>query len=416
MPLINYDRMIVPMQRNIKMINAARRLRGRQHEKFYRLPTIEDRMDVRDRFIHFLGTEVIVIPESVEILGPLLSQRSVMITPTRTRKRDFRPSPMGNVATVGINYDIASIEAKRFFNVYATNLLTKEELEKTELSGKDYERWLSTYKMKKNAEGFKFSSPSGRPQMKMWNNRVFSRPMSFSFQVDVQTTVFTNKGFTYKGELYQDFKPTWWSDFDFEKAEELDARLAFGMAKRGNEFFMFYADSRTKTIERKLFPYNSRDDYYLLHDRDFKWYCPLKRNFGIITTYRWLDFKPSIDFSANLTGDHEAVLNYGNFFNSSNLRAHNIMSGLFRKFRSYMPKKLILLKQRAPIFFRTNVVEIERGATTVLIGNKSVCLLKLIHTDKPEILVKIDCTGDFPIKLKNEKSTRSLGENVWNED
>lgn len=384
------------IKRSFQRINSARMLKGRRNAMYLRPSQLSARLAAKNKLMEALNADDCEIPIEVEKkLLTIVRKPAIYITPMKSRVRDFRPAHIGTMAKLSEQYDIPSIEAYRLMQVYASNKLSSRDMELTKLPDDEYERWYRFYKQYKGLEGLMINSPSGRPLMRVWNNRVFKHPMTFDFTIDTVGKEKSLQGITVGGVYYSSFKPMWITNSVLLEAnKKLGSngrplrRLCFGHAKVGNETHVFYCDRGGK-INKAIAPSGTQ----ALGTISSK-----GREYVYFIGQSMTPLDPSVikirlqsNYAMNLLGNFVATLNYGCYINSNAIGAQMMMREIYNFFSSSFPVKSHRQKFNYPHFFKA-AIELDMGSCTEFLDNKSIMYVKLNKTTNMKPLVRIDCS------------------------
>jgi len=384
------------IKRAFDRINSARMLKGRRNAMYIRPTQLTARLIAKNKLMQAINADDVEIEPDVEKrLMTIVRKPNIYITPMKSRVRDFRPAKIGTMLRVAEQFDIASIESYRLMEVYATNKLSQRDQEITKLSQDEYERWYRLYKQYKGMEGLMTNSPSGRPLMRVWNQRVFKHPMTFDFTIDTIGREKSLIGITVGGVYYATFKPMWITNsLLLEASKNLKSSgkpsrgICFGYAKIGNETHVFYCERNGK-VGKAIAPSGTKAIGTVnVRGREFVYQIgqaltPLDPSIANI--------KLNANFAMNIVGDFVAILNYGCYINSNTIGAQSMMKQIYGHFSSSFPIKSHKQKPSYPHFFK-DAMPFEMGSCTEFIGSKSIMYVKLVRMTELKPLIRIDCT------------------------
>lgn len=238
-----------------------------------------------------------------------------------------------------------------------------------------------------------FVSATGRPLMQSTNDTFFTRPMAFSYLIDVENTRTNNFAFTIEGTTYNNFRPCFYGGFTLQKAEQNSNNLAFGYALVANDIHIFYQ------IEQRR-PRVFKKDYHgektiTIQLRDHSILCKVSMDLSAIPEGKF-GLVAERPYTSNMIGDTTAILNYGNFLNTSSSGALSRMSKIFKYFKSSYPAQISKSKPDFP-FYTSQSKSIPMALVNKLEGSRSITRLKLEFSEAPAKYQVIDLNGPEPI-------------------
>lgn len=383
------------IRRAFDRINSARMLKGRRNAMYLRPVQLTARLTAKNNLMNAINAEEVSIePEIEKKLLTIVRKPNIFITPMRSRVRDFQPAKIGTMARVSEQYDISSIESYRLLGVYASNKLSAKDFDLTKLTEEEFERWYRFYKQYKGLEGLMTNSPSGRPLMRVWNQRVFKRPMTFDFTIDTVGKEKSLTGITVGGVYFSTFKPMWITNSVLIEASKNPNKkgkptrgICFGHAKVGNDVHVFFSEKGGKVC-KALAP--SGCDLGTINYRGKEYVFLLGQSLAPLDP-SVVKIKLQTNFAMNIVGDFVATLNYGCYINSNALGAQLMMKEIYNHFSSSFPLKSHRQKFNYPHFFKA-AMTFDMGSCTEFIGNKSIMFVKLKKQEGMKPLVRIDCT------------------------
>jgi hypothetical protein len=384
------------IKRAFERINSARMLKGRRNAMYLRPTQLTARLIAKNKLMDAINADSADIDSETEKrLMTIVRKPHIYITPMKSRVRDFMPAKIGTMARVSEQYDIQSIESYRLMKVYASNKLSPRDFELTKLDDSEYERWYRFYKQYKGLEGLMIDSPSGRPLMRVWNTKVFKKPMAFDFTIDTVGKEKSLGGITVGGVYYSTFKPMWITNSVLIEASKNpkgngkpSRGICFGHAKVGNDTYVFYC-AKGGRINKALAPSGSPALGTInAHGKDYVYFIgqsmtPLDPSL--------IKIRLQTNYAMNIVGDYVSTLNYGCYINSNSLGAQLMMKEIYFHFNSAFPVKSHRQKFNYPHFFKS-AMEFDMGSCTEFLDHKSIMFVKLKKKDDMKPLVRIDCS------------------------
>jgi hypothetical protein len=349
--------------------------------------------------------------EDVDITGlQRLAPPAVSLHIRAARKQDRSPTSVGTSAQTE-HMSLQRIRARRYLGVRYRDYCTQEEESIADMCDDDYEKAIAQLERGKHYEGLSYKSPVGLPICRVFDNRIYMRPASFNFSVEMNPKQIDNKCFTYKGIPVTNFKPIIYGSESLSRINKNDksVRLAFGTGiLKGGRAIFYKSSKRSGEIIAKH-----------VHEEG-RHLCSIKTTDCTVYYRLTIDGSPLLyidhnsdhrPYSAGLIGDNEAILNYGFYSRSNQPSGFSVYQNLFKNFNSSIPHFVAHHMPQYPFFpYGTKSVEIDRGRITALRGYASIAKLRLTHTERPDKLVTVSLDGDVPLRVNAPKMEEAVFE------
>jgi len=401
--LINYDGPNRRIKSRFESINTARKLQNRKNQKYYYPVAPSKRQIAKDKFIDAMTN---LNPPDVDAQIMLKLQHyfgsfDVNITPRPPTAKDYFPATVGRTVRTQPSLNFPNIRSWKHFGIYSERKLVADEMEAAAKTDDEIDKLELLETRREFIEGFSWKSPSGYPLMRSWNNLFFHQPMVFDFESNLPDPIFKENTISIGKNTFDKVEPTWISDAFLKKLSEFgQIKIALALLTNNNGQFVLYKTddgqllSKTAKYNRddinKQFPYTEDRNYSYMTTRQ-KAISPLsilKHNIIIKT-----------DFVSTITGDVEAVVNYGNYINSNALRNESWLSNIYRKYKSNYDKRIHKFRVEYP-YFHKNCLTFEAGAVTSFVGHRSSCKVRLQYVSLPKPKVMINCTLIDPFLIE----------------
>jgi hypothetical protein len=378
-----------------EQINSARRIRGRKAAMISRPPQYSDRVVAKNDFFNAL-TKIDVDPsiEELEAVKRMPTRPTVVIACTVPKKTDFKPCTQGQVYNKDDDINFKGIIMKRRMNRILTHALTDQEQDIVDKSDEDFNRWLHMQATKKDYEGFSFKSATGRPLMRFQNDVLYTRPMAFSFYLDLDVPNRKIRTLTFQDNIYNDLQLCHWGNNTISKLQPNDI-MAIGFQKFGIDYHVFYQRSN-KRLQRQIVRVPNTTRVLRIQKIGFYVVCPISKDFTPIRMNSDYELGDTYHTS-NIVGDVNAVYNYGDYIQSNKRHAIATMSKIFKKHNSVFPNTFNMFKHDYPRF-NGNVTEVKLCRLNNFVGSKCISKLKLVCGDTLPDYCDIDLTGLSPIQ------------------
>jgi len=404
---VHYDGPIERLKIVIAQINAGRKVRGRKAAQITRPINYTARVAAKNKFIKvMLGPVPRLEDDKMNLIELLPDTPDAFIIHTRPRYSDMAPCMMGQ-----LRQDVKQISFKNVFSKRITGIdfavrLKEDEQACVDMSFTDLMKQFNLQQARNDSLGLRYKSPGGRPQTRFYNGKVLSQAYTMSFTIDIPDGDSYIGNYTQDGISYPTFQVCFWGNQALTKAKKANAILAFGYAIVGSEinvFFQIYG----KRVQAIKTGYVNESLITIKYYRDTI-YCPVKKNLRpIIMSEYGVDYDKGYD--RNFGGDPDAVMNYGNYFNTSSRSANLLMKEMYKSFRSDFPWQIVKYKPSYPLFVKEST-KIETAKVNKLVGNRSVCYLELTYCDKPEFSQVISLHEERPCIIKPQEEEEEL---VW---
>jgi len=384
------------IKRQFRKINQSRKLKGRKQVAFVRTAEFSKRMAVKKNFMDALN--LIQAPpddEEKRIIDSFIKPPDIVITYCIPRARDLMPTTQGGTSELYKRYNIKGILAKRLYGLTVTNFLTDEEEQITKLDDDSFDQFLQREDTKARYEGFKFKSPGGLPLMRMHNDTIFVRPVSFRFHLSLSQNVESHRLFTHNGIAYPNIQPVFWGMYTLKKCQDRKMIPAFAYSFDGDLLSVFYK----KTLGRiqVLSADSTGSKEYTLNHKGHVIYCPVAKDASPIDPGKLGIEYPTVT-SNDITGDSIAMLNYGNYMNTQSSTSMKLMNLIFRLIGADIPAQGHQLKPKYPYYIEGSI-EFSRSKVNHIIGTKFITFLKLTDEFHP------DHYSDFDVSVNPPRRT-----------
>lgn len=356
----------------------------------------KQRNSAKMRFFNFLNGPIpdIDITE-LELLAP----PRVTVHVRAARRADSLPTSLGTSGLID-GLSTQRIRASRYVGVNYRCAPTTEEDRIANLPEKEFLKELAIIERASHYTGLSFKAPGGRPLTRMFDNRLFRRPATFNFSVEMEQSQRIEQPFMCRGRIVSNFKPIIYGGNSMSSLQKIKYVLAFATGTMDGETILFYKrKGRGQIIEHHNIGMQvNMQSSNLLSARkgQLTIYYRLRADVTPLQTRHHLS--KDTPFLAGMLGDNDALFNYGFYCRSNSPSGFQIYQSMFMRHKSIVPDFLRKHMPKFP-FHLPGSVELPRAEQTVLQGSLSAHYLKLIHVENPPKLSIIDVTGRRPVEL-----------------
>lgn len=389
---------VFSIQRAYAKINAARRLKGRLKPDFIQPYNFKRMQKTKDEFFEAISTlQAPATDEEKELLASIPALPDVVIIPREPTRRSFMPCSQGGKTIITELCDTRIVIAKRICGLNVNRHLNDYEQDKVALTDEQFTKWLNMRDLVNDNYGIKFKSPTGRPLFRFHDDIVFSRPQSFTFDILLPRPIDQKPVWTHGGQEYKTFLPVWWGGGNIQSSIDKRTILAFGYARVGSDVAVFYKLPKS-SVKMTLVPNVSVNEKFLtIRTKQMVISCPLARDWSPIN-FNLVPRSASATYPLGLRGDTTALMNYGNYLNTSARTANIWMKEIFNKHGSDFPPQLVNFKPSYP-HFRPDSTKFNRAIEVNLIGTNFVTSLELLYDKNPKITLSIDVNSRPPKEI-----------------
>lgn len=401
--VVNHD---LPRYKHVlRGILASRRVSSRMNPKYVQSMAVARR---RGAFTTFMSKIMLAVTDDVD-MSALMDMRPPRVTPhfMRHRKRDQRPLSMGVSARVDVA-DLRKIRTWRHCRVHYRSYADEEQVRLASLSDDEFEKWCTREERKSHVSGLSFKSPGGRPLVRIVDNRRYLKPTAFDFDVELPVTVDARLPYTFQGRIVQEFAPVLWGSASLSMAQ---GTIAFAKGFIDGDLYLFYVDRLGNVAAAKSRYRDASGQTTGLRtatacDGTDVVSAVLGNDYSTITLQHIrTSFIPQVP---GLTGDLDAVLNYGGFLKSKQPGAFALWRKLFRNHRSDIPQFMLSHMLNYPNF-HVDAVEIPRGHITRFMGSRSIGRLHLVDCDNRAATLIVDLNDRTPMVATPVESEVDFG-------
>jgi len=379
----------------IKNINASRRRKGRINPLIMKMRDPLLHKGIKDEFMTYLKMPMgEPSAEDIEILRMMPKRTRIYRQLSYPRGDDFMPVHQGEKADIIGFVNMKGILAKRILNLNVESMLTPREEQISKMQDVDFNKWYGNYVLAEKNQGLSFKSPTGRPLVRFDGDSYLMKPMCMTIVVDVDHKTPVNKNFTHAGKLYLNFEVCFWGGASLKNCDRIKAIPAFGYSKDDKGITVFY-QRRGRMVESYELPPTADRHTNFIDRRKTLVMVQLAKDYSAIPAITFGKLL-SETYRSDLTGDADAVLNYGSFLNTSARSANKKMRSLFNYLKADYPPNINKWKPEYPHYPRS-CSEIKSGVFTKLIGSKCIAALKLTFNDDIQRFAQIDLTGVRPM-------------------
>jgi len=391
------DTNINAVQRTIGKINAARRTRGSLKPDFARKPSHKKYAAVKDELITMLRNSAQdPTIEETNLINRFVNPPEVRIIPREPKRSDSAPCVQGATVKTGDDVDLKLVKAFRFCKLNVSRMLSKKEMEIAMMGPLEYEKELNFRDINNRDFGIRFKSPTGRPLIRLYNDVKFIRPQTFTFSLLLPEPGERQHMWTMKGEVYPSFQPTWWGQNTVTRCVKSKYIMAFGFAIAGNKLHVFYQTLTSVPMMYTTTKFDPNAKVFQVSVREGNLYCPLMKDYAPIhqdyvkDMYKYLNY-----FHVGMDGYATALMNYGNYLNTSQRSASTIMTEIFGLANSRFPNSVLNHKPDYPYFIEGCTTFPDARLTTI-IGVNFITKLKLTYSENPDLTRTINVDVDPP--------------------
>jgi len=354
------------------------------------------RAAAKAKFFEMLsGEHVDVDIGDVDALRPARVQCHVRAA----REVDRIPCSLGTSASLPAD-SLQRIRARRYLGVNYRDHPNANEERVAQLDDDDFKKEMAVLERSTRHQGFSFKAPCGKPLTRLFDNRIFKRPASFTFSVDMVQPTPKKQPFTHRGRQVYNFKPCLYGSYCMNMLQRKVSRrkyvLAFGVGTIDGVRYAFY-----KLRERR-----SEVTSVAIPDRIGALQTITQSNLLILYADR-MDASPllTIDHRSRVVpdlpgvvGDNDAILNYGFYCRSSIPQGFKVYQDLFTQHNSVIPSFVMNHMPSYP-FFPLPTTDIGRGNITSLHNYSCINKLKLVSINDPPPHTQIDLGGVIPQRI-----------------
>jgi hypothetical protein len=390
------------LKHNILQIVASRMTGGKMKASVVRPAPLDKRREATHNFFKELGKlREEPSTEIKEMAEKILTPPRVKIIMTTVTEKSLMPVIQGGRRNITDDLSLNVIMAQRFSKIHCTQMPNEAENEIINMKETDFKNWYSQRKVSQRTVGLKFSCPSGRPLSLSHNDKFYPRGASFGFTVDLPDVENTNKlVLTMNNETYDNVSACWWTQVTLKKVQktrlDMPNVLACGYDLTGTMLTVFYQEFNRRAsclkIDTSIIP---KEKIYVKATRRVYVHCSVKTFATPIQAGHFGLPAPATDFKADICGDPTALLNYGNYLNTSANGAVKMMQRVYRKFNSTLPYFINKFKPKYPLFAK-KPTEIKSARVNKLLGYKSILSLKITFAEKPINLQTINLQLKVP--------------------
>jgi hypothetical protein len=394
----SYPSEIWGITRSVEQISSSVKVAGRLNSAYLRPLPVKKRLVVKNDFMAAMTAPVVQLDDKRQSCLDLFPEPfKVTILAKVPTVRNMLPTMQGDSSMIKKPVNLDWVKLKKFANIRLTRPGTEAELE---LVNQDTDALKKAEMVNFNideAAGLSFMSYTGAPLFRIHNQVLFSRPMTFTFKVDVPMQRRLAQTLRFDEIDFVSFMPIWISEKLLFKAKKEKCALAFGFGKNSDGVFALVQDKRgnkdaillnaTWINYQKIYSNKLRRNVMLTTRREGSPVNP--QNYEVEMPNWHNNF---------LSGDTTAKYNYGNFFNTDADSAMKPRREIFNYFNCDDPHWTQKYRSQYP-HFEKNSTEFELCRYNNLIGHKSVCKLKFIHTERPQLHQRINLTNNLPYKM-----------------
>lgn len=400
--IVKYLGDLVGLRTTFEQINRSRRIKNKINIGALKQFDYGKRRQTKNILFEQLSKpEAAITLEEKRILDDLPKQPDIKIIPCQPRRSSFKPSYIGSSIKIKPNINLKGIIAKRLLNINITKHLNENEQHIANLTQEEYDLFMLKYQQEDLYKGLAFKSPSGRSLMKLHNKELYNGSMCFNYVASLEYPCEEPSNMTFGGTRYDKVIPCFYGYKMLEKADKQGCMLAFAFCHHGDLTTIFFQKKRGRPMSHTI----DRNDnnFVIIEKKDVRVLCPLKKDLTPIAdgSYNMEVEKP---YNPLLTGDPDALLNYGNFMNTSARSAIKKMRVIFNTFDSNFPHQLAAVKPSFPYHLESSV-EITYARINFLKGSRAISKLRLIPGSSSKERQVIDLTGQFPVISEERTNT-----------
>jgi len=391
----------------MEQINSTRKMRGRINAKYIRRTEYKIRQAAKNNLMKVLREPINEItPSERELIKDMPKPPEVTIMYTIPRGKDLMPTKQGLTSYTVVRPNIKSILAKRLANLQVTYKLDDIDSKLADLDDRDFHLFLKKQRTISQYEGFKFKSPGGLPLMRFHNDTIFARPMCFKFVLDLPNGVSKPRLFTHNNVAYPNFTPCFFGGFTLNMCKTSKFIPALGFSWEGEQLTIFYKHNKSRL--KSYTTDTANGNVVKFSQNKINVLCPLKKDLTAINPSIFgIDCHiPNLN---EITGDSVALLNYGNYINTSAQGASKIMASIFEKLGGSYMKQISGYKPQYP-YFPDSAVSFTRASVNHVTGTKCITRLKIRYDNNGLAYQDFDVNGDNPIRVETDIYTI---ESMW---
>jgi hypothetical protein len=386
--------------RAVDKINVSRRIRGSLKPDFARKPKVDRIQQVRDSFMDMINAHPSpATQEEKDIIEMYPKRPAVRIIPRDPDPKDRHPCTQGAKTVIGDDLDLRLIKALRYCNLKVTRELSEQEKTVLCMSELEFVKWQNLRDINKRDFGIRFKSPTGRPLMRMYNDKKFIRPQTFTFDLALPEVGPRQRLWTFDSVAFPSFTPCWWGNNTIKKCISAGYTMAFGYAIAGGDITIFFSTMTSGIVAYTTKKWEKEQRYITFRHQKVDVYCPIMKDLTPIDVKHISNVEMNKhSFNPTINGSATALLNYGNYMNTNNFSSSRWMASIYKTCRSRFPSFLSEYKPDYPYFIQKSF-KMPNARQVNIIGEASVTKIELTYSDKPAILRTINVTTSDPYEV-----------------